>query len=342
MNYALRDDEIPSVQEALAPLGGLQDELSEGLARYWSAAGNLLRGSGVTLREPLPRYDALDANLFSALFLYSYVQAGIPRSRRVLYAAVNQCLRGMVTGCDNLLDDEYKATLVTDLPEEGTRFRSVLDILVSDRVLFQLLMGGARRGELREDQVLPASAASLRALVRSGAQEASEEGGIAARLEPQAILESIHRYKTGILFQCPWALPDLVERLDPGVADRAKDALYRIGIGCQILDDVVDLARDLEGGRHNYLASLACHGPDPGEWIRLQAQVRSLPEPTRDRELPLAAPRALAKAAAAAREHLAAGLAALFAERHRHLVGPTLLLLADRIGAARYLTGDGA
>ena len=41
-----------------------------------------------------------------------------------------------MTGCGNILDDEYKKTLETELPEHGVKFRSVLDILVSDRYAF--------------------------------------------------------------------------------------------------------------------------------------------------------------------------------------------------------------
>lgn len=340
MNYARRDDQVPLFY-TLEPFDGLQGELAEGLSRYWWAAGRLLQGSGITLRDPPPSYCSIETNLFSALFLYSYLRAGIPRTRRIFYAAVNQCLRGMVTGCDNLLDDEYKVTLETDLPEDGTRFRSVLDIMVSDRVLFELLVEAADREEIHEEHVLLASAASLRALAQSGAQEASEEAGIAARLEPQIVLDAVHRLKTGILFQCPWAVPELIEDLGPDVGDRTKDALYWVGIGCQILDDVVDLARDLRGGRHNYLASLVYHGSDPVGWLHLQAQLPTKPEPTRDRELPLVVPSALSQAVATARDYLEVGLKALFASSHQHLVAPAIWLLAERIGAAQYLLGDG-
>jgi hypothetical protein len=137
-----------SVYEAMRVLSSttsLDRELAEGLGRYWSIAGGILEGSSVRLIPPDPASASIESNLFSLLFLYSYLQAGIPAPRRVFYAAVNQCLRGMVTGCDNLLDDEYKKTLDTDLPPSGTRFRSVLDIMVSDRVLFELLAAGQRR-----------------------------------------------------------------------------------------------------------------------------------------------------------------------------------------------------
>ena len=79
---------------------------------------------------------------------------------------VNQCLRGMVTGCDNILDDEYKTTLETDLPPQAHRFRSVLDIMVADRVLFTLLVDHCRRHDLPMERALQAGTASLRALTQ--------------------------------------------------------------------------------------------------------------------------------------------------------------------------------
>ena len=191
----------------------IEDELHAGLLRYWETADRILRDSGVRLLPPSPAYRHLSRNFFSLLFLYSYHRAALPPARRVLYAAVNQCLRGMVTGCDNLLDDEYKKTLETDLPETGTKIRSVLDIMVSDRVLFDLLMDCRRNSAISDAQVSAACSATLRALTRSAVQEASEEGGVHGKLHPQEVLSRVHHYKTGLLFQCVWAVPDVLDPL---------------------------------------------------------------------------------------------------------------------------------
>src|SRR5512137_2732299 len=143
------------------PFELLISELREGLEIYWHAAGRILSESGVRLSEFKDDYFSLEKNFFSALFLYSYFKAGIPSHRRIFYVAVNQCLRGMVTGCDNLLDDEYKMTLDTDLPIKAEKFRSILDIMVSDRVLFEILMGFCRSNGLPVDLLIEASRASL-------------------------------------------------------------------------------------------------------------------------------------------------------------------------------------
>ena len=172
--HNLRIEDLQDVK----PFDALQHELSAGLAMYWSIAGHILESSGITLLDPAENFFSITNNFFSTLFLYSYHRTAIPEDRRIIYVAVNHCLRGMVTGCDNLLDDEYKKTLETDLPENGYRFRSILDIMVSDRILFQILMESMQTHSLTLEQVLSASAASLQSLGKSGAQEASEENGI--------------------------------------------------------------------------------------------------------------------------------------------------------------------
>ena len=135
------------------------------------------RQSGVTLNAPGEDDFSFEKNFFSLLFLYSFYRANLPKSRRILYATTLQCLRGMVTGCDNLLDDEYKMTLDSDIPQTGLRFRSVIDIMVSDRVLFQVLLEAGRRQEIGVDQVVAATAASMKTMTRSGLQEASRKQG---------------------------------------------------------------------------------------------------------------------------------------------------------------------
>lgn len=310
----------------------LSAELHDGLALYWQTAGRILEGSGIHLTPPDEGVFSLERNFFSALFLYSYVRTRIAKTHRIFYAAANQCLRGMVTGCDNILDDEYKRTLETDLPETGTRFRSVLDIMVSDRVLFEILLDMSTTSNLPPGVVKKALSASLQALTRSGAQEASEEAGITGRrLSPQAVLTTVHHYKTGLLFQCPWALPAALETSMPQDAGRMKDALYQVGIGCQILDDMVDLAADIRNRRHNYVASLIEWGEDRDLKHQLADSAAS-ESAGLDPEL-LKQP--LGRAYRIALTHLDNGLRCLFHKAHQHLVGPAVAFIVDRIGADR-------
>jgi hypothetical protein len=322
-------------------LGLLEEELSEALSLYWATAQAILRGSGITLLEKPEGFLKLENNFFSALFLYSYHRAGIPRGRRVLYAALNHCLRGMVTGCDNILDDEYKKTLETDLPAGARRFRSIIDIMASDRALFSILMEAYAKNELSSEQVLKASTASLHALTGSGIQESTEEQGIESILAPQDILSKVHHYKTGLLFNCPWGIPAVLENLSADTVAPLQEALYRIGIGCQILDDMVDLGRDSRSMHHNYVASLIYHSSGQDQWRQLQEKAEAEPGDQKKATLLLDFPPALAESACTARSYLLEGLTALFDERHRFAIGPALAFLYRRIGAEHFMAAAG-
>ncbi len=321
----------------------LNQELQEALSLYWDIAGQVLHKSGISLLPPEPEYFSIERNFFSALFLYSYFRAGIPKPRRILYAAVNQCLRGMVTGCDNLLDNEYKKTLETDLPKQAARFRSVLDIMVSDRVLFAILLKAYLDNDLNCDQMRKASFESLRTLAKSGAQEASEECGVSEMLSrrilrPENILDDIHPYKTGILFQSPWALPEMIETQNLKDASCIKNALFQIGMGCQILDDMVDLAMDILMNRHNYVVSLIWHGNSIKESTVLKSMLAADNRIQKNQDITDNFPEAEGIAAAKAFQFLKSGTEALFAENHQFMVNISISFIVKRIGADRFLS----
>lgn len=336
---------LPVADHETTFLKTLTDELSEALSLYWAIASRILQGSGINLLDAPANYYSLERNFFSAIFLYSYYRAGIPESRRIFYAAINQCLRGMVTGCDNILDDEYKQTLHTDLPEQGRKFRSVLDIMASDRVLFEILLVKYREKDISCEDVIVASRASLSALTRSGVQEASEEGGIDNMLKPDEVLKSVHHYKTGLLFQCPWAVPPLIEKnLARETVSHMMEALYQIGIGCQIMDDMVDLGLDLKVGRHNYVTALIHHDPASrpimkNMRLRLDSLLASGIDPEKTTNLLFEFPGAQRAAAEMARSFLEKGMKALFTDQHALMVEPAIVLIARQIGADRFMPG---
>lgn len=318
------------------PYALLLADLQEGLGWYRQMAGTILEGSGISLSASSGEFQ-LALHFFSALFLYSFFRAGIPQERRVLYAAVNQCLRGMVTGCDNILDNEYKKTLDTDLPEKGHKFRSIIDIMVSDRVLFNLLTDYCADNGLSPDIAKQASAASLTALSRSGVQEASEEGGVCLRLAPEEVLATVHHYKTGILFECVWAVPAVVEQEPPPDMPVLRQGLHDIGMGCQILDDMVDLIADINGRRHNYVASLVHYGHDAGARKQLLEKAFYSSSGEFFSEFPNSYNEAHARAMA----FLDSGFGRLLREDHAHLKEPAMAFLVNRIGAAALIRDSG-
>ncbi|WP_020589661.1 hypothetical protein [Desulfobacter curvatus] len=318
----------------------IQDELRNGLCLFWKKAAYILSDSGVELVIPKRDDIRMQDHFFSLLFLYAYVKAGIDSQKRTLYVAANQCLRGMVTGCDNLLDQEYKVTLETGLPKEAKIFRSVLDIMVSDRVLTEIMFHGFYADIFTLDQVKSSGKISLDALIRSGAQEAGEEKGIYEILPAKSVLNDIHSIKTGLLFQAPWALPDRFEdKLDAGNCEKIKKALFRIGLGCQILDDLVDLIIDLKMKRHNYVVSLFYESQkkaclkfinticEHGETIDGKGEVSALQQ---------AYPDVFRSAADQAETYIQSGCRTLFSGGQESMIPFCVSFLIQRIGAQSY------
>jgi hypothetical protein len=199
-------------------------------------------------------------NLFSTLFQSVYHLMDIPVSRRMLYGKLIHLYRIWVTSADNLLDEEDKDVVPMVMPGSARIIRQVVAVMAADRVLAEILNEGVERHGLTLEQRDALFRESLRRLLPSAAQEATEEGGIVLRPPPEEVLSVIHRLKTGLLFHLAFIGPEIVEL--PAVMNRAAplhEGLMNFGLGCQVLDDLRDMARDLLERRHNYVLSVLTH-----------------------------------------------------------------------------------
>lgn len=225
------------------------------------------------LRGPLPAVGTLKyarRHFFSSLFLAVYRTAGVPYERRLFYGVLNHAIRGIVTGTDNLLDDEYKEMLPLAFPERATRFKSVMHILLFDRILYGLLDEAVAAGLFSKSQSLEISREVFAAMVPIGAEEANEEGGVVGVLSPAEILASVHMYKGGNLLRLAFVAPLLLERGEIGARLQTADrGIFSIGMALQVIDDLTDLYEDLRDRRHNYLVSTIEHEGSREERARL-------------------------------------------------------------------------
>ncbi len=203
------------------------------------------------------QFYTLRKNIFSTLFHTSYHLLDLPLERRLLYGKLNHLFRIWVTSADNLLDKEDKQVVPLAMPGRSEVMRQVVAIMAADRVLKKLLDEAVSGGVIDAGQARQLAESSLQVLLPSAALEASEEGGIGARPDPAHMLSTIHVLKTGILFHVPFLGPDLIEpNIDRRRLADLKEALLKFGLGCQLLDDLRDLAKDFIERRHNYLLSV--------------------------------------------------------------------------------------
>jgi hypothetical protein len=273
-------------------------EQKAALGDFWGKAGQVLSGSGVELKPIPAKWTTLRHNYFSVLFIAAFFALEVPVERLRLYARINHCLRAWVTACDNLLDDELKEIIKTDLPEGAKVFKSVHTIMVADRVFFRFLLDALHGGVISREEMEKLIGVSLSAISASGKEEAGEEAGADRSMSPDDVLYGIHADKTGRLFTAPLAAPaSLGDIGGHGAAGKKVESirkgLFHFGLGCQILDDINDIGMDLCQRKYNYLAALVIHGKNGEEKKSLETLKK---EACRDEDLYKRFPAALGKA----------------------------------------------
>jgi len=209
-------------------------------------------------------------NFFSILFLAVYRAIGIAPERRHHYGMLNHCLRGIVTGADNILDDEYKELLPLNFPESAVRFKSVMHILLFDRFIVRITRAMEEMDLLGEVDAAILQQKLFDALVPIGAEEAQEEGGVHRILPPAEILSTVHMYKGGKLLCLAFVAPQLVETVFRDRLRAAAKGIFSIGIALQLIDDLTDFYEDIAGAHHNYLVSSITHRGTVEERAALQ------------------------------------------------------------------------
>ncbi len=194
-------------------------------------------------------------NFFSILFLNIYRALDIPYSHRIMYGVINHSIRGIVTGTDNILDDEYKELLPLRFSEGATRFKSVMHILLFDRFLFRILDEAVRDGLITTAGKYEVQQRILDAMVPIGEEEASEEKGISVILPPEKILSSVHMFKGGNLLRLAFVAPRILEKGLAAELEKVDRGIYSLGMALQVIDDLTDFSSDIVKHHHNYLVS---------------------------------------------------------------------------------------
>jgi geranylgeranyl pyrophosphate synthase len=162
------------------------------------------------------------------------------------------------------------------MPSDSRIMRQVVALMAADRILARFLDEAVGAHIISRQEAKIISDGTLQVLLPSAAEEASEEKGIVRRPRPEYVLQTIHRLKTALLFHLPLFGPERMEKnIDADICSLARQGFGKFGLGCQLLDDVRDLARDHLEKRHNYLLSLMSH-EYPLAWKRLEKRTKKL------------------------------------------------------------------
>jgi hypothetical protein len=213
---------------------------------------------------------------FLILFRSVLQTIGVTSAGLELCSELNFCIKGTITSADNLFDDQDKALLPLKVGE-GPRFRSILQLLIFERLTTEALERGVGAGSISRSSAQQFQRELLTRMAAIGSLEGSEESGVDGVLEPDRMLEQVHRVRGGALFELAFIAPRLVEpAVEPRVLSRAQTAISKLGTAFQIVDDLTDFEFDLARGRHNLLVAQITHRGTAEERSRLKTLAQTV------------------------------------------------------------------
>ena len=96
----------------------------------------------------------LQNHFFLILFHSIFKVVGCSERSLRFYSRVNFCIKGIVTAGDNIFDDETKDLIALDVGNNGARFKSILQLLCFDRLIYSVCDDEIRDGWLTRKQVM--------------------------------------------------------------------------------------------------------------------------------------------------------------------------------------------
>ena len=196
---------------------------------------------------------------FLILFRSVLETVGVSPAALGLCSELNFCIKGTITAADNLFDDQNK-TLLPLKAGEGARFNSILQLLAFERLADRALQRGIRAGSIGEGSAQPFQRELLSRMAAIGSLEGSEEHGVSGTLDPDTMIDRVHRVRGGALFELAFVAPRLLSAAPAAdLLSRAQHAISRLGTAFQIVDDLTDFEIDVERRSHNLLVSQITH-----------------------------------------------------------------------------------
>lgn len=275
-------------QEAVRLLAdrGVWARLSGDMAAQAEAVRTLHSDLAVILGEefrreprPLPSLEDVAAGagleflqeyFFLILFRSIFSALGVAADRLGLYTELNFCIKGTITAADNLFDDQAKSLLPL-AEHSGSRFMSILQIMVFERLLRRTLDRGVAAGTVSAEQRDSIQRGLLDRMAAIGMLEGSEEGGVAEILPPDEMVDSVHRVRGGALFALAFVAPMVLEKGEVGEKMAAAQVpVAQLGTAFQIVDDLTDFEFDVGRRSHNLLVSQIHHLGSPEERAALR------------------------------------------------------------------------
>lgn len=200
----------------------------------------------------------LQDNFFLILFNSSLKNWGISSEKIDFYSRLNYCLRSEVIAADNIGDGEDKQALPIKR-FEGSAFNSLYQLINAVNISSILMQESPLVSNENQRKILK----DLNRLYYAiGSLEGSEEGGISDILPPEEMIEKVHHFRGGQLFQLQFSA---VRVLEQGYSDvfskveTTEKGFHHLGTAFQIVDDITDFEFDLKRKSNNLVQSIIHH-----------------------------------------------------------------------------------
>jgi hypothetical protein len=184
------------------------------------------------------------------------------------YAELNYHIRGRIIAADNIIDRQLDSSL--PLQKRKTHIgQGVTQLIGSDRFIYDTIrkIGGRKYGQITdklENRMLG---------IWDTAENVATDKAI---LEPREMMRNVHHLIGGELFALGTIAPRILEPEKEEYIDKIESALYDIGTGFQIVDDLADLAEDLSVGSGNLVVSQVYHHGTQEEKDKLKNYMKEL------------------------------------------------------------------
>lgn len=194
-------------------------------------------------------------NMHSVFFYSLYETLSFSEKERKFCGLLNNSFRLIITGADNLLDNDDNHYLGFAKINNSPTMKSVFDILLSEKIIHSVLNDYSLKFKLfSHDKVQCIQEQIFNQLAGSGINEAEESQKLQINLTPEEIINTVHHFKSGKLFTLPF-LPAKNISCNP-LIEKVENSIYEFGIAIQILDDVSDIIEDYIGKKPNYFIAV--------------------------------------------------------------------------------------
>lgn len=197
-----------------------------------------------------------ERNFFSILFISIFITLQIPQKKRIDYGVIIHAIRTIVTCTDNILDKEQKGAVFLNFGLNSKVLDNVILLLLSQNILSQTVKS-ITKDDGTAVQIEKEILDSLGSIAKG--ENFTNAGDLDMPPSPEDIIVKVHKKIGGELLRLALIAPIINETELHRQLRNIESGVLSLGIGLQMMDDVVDFEEDIKTNKTNLLASWIVH-----------------------------------------------------------------------------------